>query len=92
MEVGVSPPTSEDTAIVMYTSGSTGTPKGFNKKLFQLFKYTILIIFCKLLFFRCCSDSQEFGILYAMSNVYVGYCGPNLHCLLAFGTCIGIIV
>ena len=47
MEVGVSPPTSEDTAIVMYTSGSTGTPKGFNKKFFQIFKYyTILIIFC----------------------------------------------
>ena len=31
MEVGVSPPTSEDTAIVMYTSGSTGTPKGLTK-------------------------------------------------------------
>ena len=31
MEVGVSPPTSEDTAIVMYTSGSTGTPKGLIK-------------------------------------------------------------
>ena len=46
MEVGVSPPTSEDTAIVMYTSGSTGTPKGFNEKFFQIFKYTILIIFC----------------------------------------------
>ena len=28
MEVESCPPTSEDTAIVMYTSGSTGTPKG----------------------------------------------------------------
>ena len=27
-EVGSSPPTPADTAIVMYTSGSTGTPKG----------------------------------------------------------------
>ena len=27
-EVGSSPPTPSDTAIVMYTSGSTGTPKG----------------------------------------------------------------
>ena len=63
--------------------------KRFDKTFLEIFNYTILISKC---FFRCCFDSQEFGILYAMSNVYVGYCGPNLHCLLAFGTCIGIIV
>ena len=38
MEVGVCPPTSEDTAIVMYTSGSTGTPKGLIKILSNFWK------------------------------------------------------
>ena len=86
MEVGVCPPTSEDTAIVMYTSGSTGTPKGlinFFCNFLQILKIKIISKFLGVVLTHknlvSCMQCLMF-MLDTVDDIYIAYL-PLAHVL-----------